>query len=131
MAPLSSSPPAASQRRELLRAYKQAGPRMGLYRIRNLAEGRFLLGASLNVDGALSRAMFELKLGTCRPAALQADWQRLGAAQFALELVDTVRRRSEPGIDYREELADLCQLWREEFCRQGLRPYDEGKGAAR
>jgi hypothetical protein len=44
---------------------------------------------------------------------LQQDWQRLGAEQFRFEVLDTLKPRDEPGSDYRSELDDLLQMWRE------------------
>lgn len=105
----------SSQRRELLRRYKQTPPPMGVYVIRNLHSGRCWLNASLNLDGAINRDRFELFRHAHRNRELQQDWQRLGAEQFRFEVLDTLKPRDEPGIDYRSELDDLLQMWREEM----------------
>jgi hypothetical protein len=102
-------------RRELVRQYKEAGPAAGVYAIRNLAEGRVYLGASMNVEGALNRARFELRQRGHRHKALMADWLRLGEAQFAFEVVDVLKKRDDPAFDAKAELADLLQLWRTEL----------------
>ena len=108
---MASSPPHDKQRRELVRQYKQSGPVMGVYAIRNLATGRVLLGAGLNAEGALNRHRFELQLKTHRNAALQADWNALGAEAFRFELVDRLKKKDDPGFDPKAELERFARAW--------------------
>ena len=107
-------------RRELVRHYKETGPRAGVYAIRNLADGRVYVGASTNVDGALNRAQFELRQRGHRHKQLMADWQRLGAEHFRFEVLDCVKKRDDPAFDMQAELADMLQLWCDELgCGDG------------
>jgi hypothetical protein len=111
-------------RRALTRQYKEAPPPMGVYAIRNLVEDRLYVGASNNVEGAINRARFELKMNGHRNRGLQQDWQRLGAEAFHCEVVDTVKMRDDPAFDAQAELADMLTLWREELGCRGARDYE-------
>ena len=110
-----STPSAAERQRQLKQHYREAGPAMGVFAVRNRASGRVRVRASLNVAGAMQRMRFELGLGQHRDAALMAEWRRDGAAQFEFELLDTLKKRDDPAHDYRAELDALLALWREEL----------------
>ena len=118
----SSAPSGAPSRRsELKRAYKEKPPAMGVFAVRNLPEGKVLVGSSLNLPGALNRLRFELMhLGHRKFPALQEDWNRLGADAFSFEVLDVLEPPEEPGTDLGEELRILEALWMER-----LRPYGE------
>jgi hypothetical protein len=93
---------------------------MGVWAIRNRANGKVLLGASLNVQGALNRARFDLERGAHRTRALQEDWNRLGADSFTFEVLDVLKPPEEPGADLKAELEVLESLWLER-----LQPYGD------
>jgi hypothetical protein len=111
-------------RAELKRQYKEAPPAAGVWAVRNLASGKLLLGASLNVPGMLNRLRFELAQRMNRHPALQADWDRLGPDAFRFEVLDTLPApedgsRPDPASQL-EELKVLEALWLER-----LRPWGE------
>jgi hypothetical protein len=114
---------AGDSQRELTKQYKEAGPPMGVYAIRNLATRRILLGASLNVDGALNRHRFELRMKAHRNKGLLDDWLRYGADSFRFEVVDTLKKSDDPSFDCPGELAALLAMWTEELGCHGERAY--------
>lgn len=75
---------------EVRTAMIEGGQTAGIYLVKNLETGRVLLGSSLNLHGPLNRHRAELKFGSHRCKALQADWDRLGEKAFAFEIVATV-----------------------------------------
>ncbi len=106
---------------ELKRAYKETGPKMGVFALRNRANGKVLVGSSVNLPGALNRLRFELSTGMHRVfPALQQDWVRYGADSFSFEVLDVLPPSEEPVADPKEELQVLESLWLER-----LRPYGE------
>ena len=109
-----SSPSSPSQR-DLTRRYKESLPPMGVYVIRNVLSGRVFVRGSLNLDGAMNRCRFELARGQHRDRALMDEWARHGAENFRFEIIDTIRKREEPGFDYAAELASMLALWTEEL----------------
>lgn len=109
------------RRSELKQAYKEKPPPMGVFAVRNRANGKVMVGASLNLQGALNRVRFELTMGMHRTfPALQEDWNRHGAGAFSFEVLDVLPPPEEPGADLKEELRVLETLWLER-----LRPYGE------
>ena len=80
-------------RKEAVREYKENPPAMGVWAVRNVAEGKVLLGASPNAAGRLNREKFALDFGNHPSRALQADWNRLGPDAFAFEVLDTLEVR--------------------------------------
>jgi len=105
---------------ELKRTYKEKPPPMGVYAIRNRANGKVLVGTSLNLPGFLNRARFQLELGGHPHPALQADWQRYGVDSFSFEVLDKLPPSEEPREALRAELEVLEALWLER-----LKPYGE------
>ncbi|NLY73676.1 MAG: GIY-YIG nuclease family protein, partial [Firmicutes bacterium] len=51
------------RRKELIQEYKNRKPNMGVYQIRNKANGKIKVLSSLNLDAALNRFQFDLKMG--------------------------------------------------------------------
>lgn len=106
---------AVRTRTELKRQYKEAHPPMGVYAIRNLTTGQCYVQASMNVEAAMNRDRFELRLKGHRNSALLRDWQEHGADNFRFEVLDLLKKREEPDFDYKAELALALALWREEL----------------
>ena len=77
-------------RRELIRQYKETRRPMGVYRVHNTRDDRSLLGRSVDLPSILNRERAQLRLGVHRNAALQRDWNALGAEAFAFEVLDTI-----------------------------------------
>jgi hypothetical protein len=105
----------ARSKREMTRLYKETLRPAGVYAIRNTANGRVFVGASLDLEGALNRQRFELRMRGHRDAALQRDWDQFGAEAFRFDVLHTLKKRDDPAHDYAAELADLLALWREEL----------------
>lgn len=111
-----------SRRAELKQNYKEKPPEMGVYAVRNRANGKVLVGTSVNLPGIINRTRFALTTGGYRThPALQEDWNRYGADSFTFEVLDVLPPSEEPRTtDPKEELAVLESLWLER-----LRPYGE------
>ncbi|MFP2926289.1 GIY-YIG nuclease family protein [Pyxidicoccus sp. 3LG] len=115
------SPKSGSRTRaEVRREYKEKPPPMGVYAVRNRANGKVLVGSSLNVQGMLNRIRFELTTGMDRIPGLLEDWKRYGADNFSFEVLDVLTPSEEPGADPKEDLKVLEALWLDR-----LKPYGE------
>ncbi|WP_164008245.1 GIY-YIG nuclease family protein [Pyxidicoccus trucidator] len=114
-----------SSRAELKRAYKEKPPTMGVFAVRNHANGKVLVGSSLNLPGALNRIRFELTTGMPRIPALLEDWKRYGADSFSFDVLDVLPPSEEPGADPKEELLVLEALWLERLKPYGDAGYNE------
>ena len=92
--------------------------------VKNTANGKILLGSSLNLDGPLNSHKFMLSIGSHRNKALQQDWNEHGADKFVFEILDVVKIKDEPGFNVSDELALLEEVWIEELQPFGERGYN-------
>jgi hypothetical protein len=96
---------------------------MGVYRVRNLRNGKSLVGSSLDVPAMLNRQRFQLESGFHPERTLLAEWRELGPDAFVFETLDTLAPPDEPGYDPAPDLKMLEQLWLEKLDRAGERGY--------
>lgn len=106
-------------RRALSRQARDQPPAMGVYAVRCQLGGNLVLRASMNLEGAINRERFELRLGSHRDRRLQAAWQRAGEAGLSFEVLERIRPRSEPGFDPADALDTALRLWRAELLGPG------------
>lgn len=107
-------------RQELKREYKERKKPAGVFQVKNTKNGKVLLGSSLNLEGALNRHRFELKMGSHRCTKLQKDWNEMGPDAFVFEVLEEVKVRDVPHFDISDELTLLEQIWIE-----ALQPFSE------
>jgi group I intron endonuclease len=115
-----------STRADLKRAYKERKPEAGIYQIRNLVNGKVLLGSSVSLDGRLNRHRFALRIGQHRFPALQADWNQHGEAAFAFEIAEVVKPSDDPDFSLELALEELEQRWVQTVQPFGERGYNPG-----
>jgi hypothetical protein len=104
-----------ADRKALTRQYRETPRTMGIGVVRNAAEDRLLLLAGEDINSLLNRHRAQLRLNAHRNAALQQDWNRLGEAGFAFEVIDTLTPKDDPDYDPAEDLKVLEQLWLEKL----------------
>lgn len=110
-----------SEQKALKKEYQQGHTPMGVFQIRNMVNEKVFVGSSLNLPGIFNRHKLELKMGSHKNKALQAEWNEFGADKFAFEILDELTPVSDPQHDYREDLVHLEDLWLEK-----LQPFGEG-----
>ncbi len=115
-----------TRRAELRRAYKEAPRQAGVYQVKNLKSGKLLLGSSTNLHGPLNRHRFMLSIGRHPNAALQADFDELGADAFAFEILEVVKLGNDPAFNLDDELTLLEQIWLEKLGLPGAGGYNDG-----
>lgn len=107
---------ARTRQRQLARDYKDNPPPCGVYAIRCAAAGIVVVQGALNVQGAIHRNRFELRIGSHPDRRLQQAWKAHGEAAFGFEVLDVVKRREDaPHADLRPQLAELVALWQSEI----------------
>ena len=111
-------------RRELNREYTERVKPAGVYQVKNLANGKVLLGSSLNLEGPLNRHKFMLKIGSHLNKDLQKDWDELGAEKFAFEILEQVQVKDDPNFNLKDELTLLEMIWLEKLQPSGERGYN-------
>lgn len=128
--PAPDDPPADSTRtlaarRARVRPAKAPHKRAGVYAVRNLRDGRVLLGSALNLHGPLNRHRAQLKFGSHPCRALQQDWDALGPEAFAFEVLETVDETL-AGPERDGALAALMRKWTAALEAEGARSYERG-----
>jgi len=111
----------AKTRKELNREYVERVKPAGIYQVKNTANGKMLLGSSLNLEGPLNRHKFMLKIGSHTNKTLQNDWNELGADAFVFEILEEVQMKDDPNFNLQDELTLLEMIWLEK-----LQPVESG-----
>ena len=107
--------------------YKLSHRPMGVFQIRNTANGKVFVDSSTNVPGKINRHTFALKAGLHASKPLQADWNDLGELAFEFETLEPVEPRDDPKYDYTGDLQVLEGLWLEKLEPYGEKGYNERK----
>jgi len=106
-------------RKERIRRYKETPRPMGVYRVRNTANGRFLVGSTVDLPAMLNRLRFQLDLGSHPNGSLQTDWNASGAEVFEFEILDTLEPSDLPGNDPSDDLQTLEEMWLRKLSSSG------------
>jgi hypothetical protein len=91
--------------------YKQAKRPMGVYRIRNMQNGKSYIGFSSDLQAGMNRQKAELKFGSHRNSELLAEWKSLGESGFQFEVLDELEQDDNAKSDPAEELRILSEMW--------------------
>ena len=113
-----------ADRKEIIKQYKQTVQPMGIYQIRNLINGKILVGSNLNLRAIENRFGFMGAAGFLGNTELQNDCLKYGKADFALEIIDKLDPKEDPAYDYREDLKTLEEMWIEKLQPFGEKGYN-------
>ncbi len=114
----------SKSRKELNKEYLARVKPAGVFQVKNLANGKVLLGSSLNLEGPLNKHRFMLRIGSHTNKALQADWNEFGETQFVFEILEEVQRKDDPNFNLKDELSLLEMIWLEKLQPFGERGYN-------
>ncbi len=106
-------------RKARIREYKETPRPTGVFRVRNIARGRSLIGSSTNLPAILNRLRFQLSNGSHPDQELQRDWNEQGPDAFAFEVLDELKPKKEPNYDPTLDLSVLLEMWRERLLTSG------------
>ena len=109
---------------DIKREYKERKKPAGIFQIKNIANGKVLLGSSLNLEGPLNSAKFMLTTGSHRNEALQKDCNAFGSDKFIFEILEVVKVKDDPNFNLLDELTLLEQIWLEKLQPFGDRGYN-------
>ena len=87
----------------------------GVFQIKNTANGKVLLGSSLNLEGPLNGHRFMLKIGSHRNKMLQQEWNEYGEEHFLFEILEIVTVKDDPNFNLSDELTLLEMIWLEKL----------------
>ena len=107
-------------RKALKKEYKQARHAMGIFRVRNLVNGRSFIGSTANLPAMLNRQRAQLSMGVHANRVLQKEWDELGSKAFEFDVLDELIPPDQPNYDPTADLQVLEELWLDR-----ISPYDE------
>jgi hypothetical protein len=113
-----------TDRRALIRQYKETPRPMGAYCVRNTVNGKALVGVARDVPGKLNSHRAQLRMHAHRNAALQQDWDAFGADAFSFETLDLLTPATTAGYDPSDDLRVLEALWLDKLQPYGDRGYN-------
>ena len=110
----------AKTKEEIKREYKERKKPAGVFQVKNVVNGKILLGSSLNLEGPLNGHKFMLKIGRHRNRALQKEWNEFGEDKFTFDILEVVKVKDDENFNLEDELTLLEQIWLEK-----LHPFGE------
>ena len=111
-------------RKDLNREYLERPKPAGVFQVKNIVNGKVLLGSSLNLEGPLNGHKFMLEIGGHDNKDLQKDWNEFGADKFVFEILEVVKVTDNPNFNLKDELTLLEQIWLEKLQPFGERGYN-------
>jgi hypothetical protein len=125
--PRSKTKPNKAARKQLKREYQREPRSFGVFLIRNVASDKVFLAAGLDLRRTMNRHKFQLTRGIHANAQLQADWIKLGAANFAFEILEENTPSQSSQSEQLNELTFTEDLWLERLKPFGERGYNQPK----
>ena len=111
-------------KQDIKREYKERKKPAGVFQVKNTANGKILLGSSLNLEGPLNAHKFMLTIGKHRNEALQKEWDEFGGDKFVFEILEEIKVKDDPNFNLEDELTLLEQIWIEKLQPFGERGYN-------
>lgn len=112
-----------ARRRELKAEYRETPREAGVYRIRNSAKERSLIGTTTNLPGMRNRFEFGKSMGSASTldGRLAPDIKADGWDAFSFEVLETITPLSTMTPEaLQRDLAALEELWREKLGAEAL-----------
>jgi len=111
-------------KKDIKREYKEREKIAGVFQVKNLANGKVLLGSSLNLHGPLNSHRFMLQIGSHRNNVLQQEWNEYGPDNFIFEILEIVEVKDDPKFNLSDELTLLEEIWLEKLQPFGDQGYN-------
>ncbi len=110
-----------TDRRALLRDYKDRDVKAGIYAVRCLATNEVWIGGTPDLATRQSGVWFSLRMGGHSSASLQAAWKTHGAAAFGFEVLEVLDDEGLERLGRASLLVERREHWRAELNAEGLR----------
>ena len=114
-------------REELKAEFKQMTPPMGVFHIKNTANGKVFIGSSSDLKAIWHRQKLQLDTGLHVNRDLQKDWTEQGMSHFVYEILEEIKPSNDPSFDVKKELQVLEALYLEAVQPFGDKGYNVKK----
>lgn len=108
------------RKKQLKLEYKETPRPMGVFQIKNTANGKVFIVSSMNVPGSFNSQRFQLNLNSHSNKELQADWNSYSSEAFTFEILEIINPEKIAKDDWREAVSVLETKWLD-----NLQPYQE------
>lgn len=113
-----------ARKKELTDQYKRSKPQMGVFIIRCNGSNKCYIQSTKDLRGMMNGAEVRLAAGMHPNRELQKEWNSLGAANFTIEILETLEYdQDETKTDYSEELALIQVIWEEKLAKEKMEFY--------
>jgi len=112
-------------RKARIREYKDTPVAMGVFQIISKANGKMLIGSSVNLPAILNRYKAELKMGSHPNKALQGDWNNFGPGNFEFNKLELLKIPDDAAHDPAKDLRVLEELWIKRLSPFGDKGYNK------
>lgn len=113
-------------RKARIRDYKESRRPIGVFQVRNMANGKRLVGKSTDLPAMLNRQRWQLSMGMHTNPTLQREWNEYGESAFVFEVLDVLTVPEQPGYDPTDDLRALEEIWLDKLVPFGDRGYNTG-----
>ena len=113
--------------KQLKYEYKQRKFRIGIFQLRNVVNGKILIGSSVNLDAIWNRIQSELRFNGHRNETLQKDWNQFGQQNFNYEVLLEIDEAEQGDMDNANELKKLELMFIEDLQPFGVKGYHQKK----
>lgn len=100
--------------------YNLITPKMGVFQIRNIINGKVYIEGSVNLDKIWNRHRAEQNLDGHRNSSMQKDLNEFGEDNFKYEILSENKQEENKSINYANEAKQLAKMFIEE-----LKPFGE------
>ncbi|ATC31463.1 hypothetical protein CA606_03355 [Caulobacter vibrioides] len=109
-----------SERKALMRAYKERKVEAGVYAVRCEATAEVWVGATPDLSTRQNGVWFSLRLGSHREPSLQTAWNAHGADSFVFETVEAIDVEGLDAFGRASRLKDRRDHWIDAWGARGL-----------
>ncbi len=106
--------------KELRAEYDEIKPKIGVFQVTNLVNGKIFIDSSVNLEKIWNRHRVELNFGNHRNESLQKDWKEFGEDNFKYEILSEIKQSDDGNTDYAKEAKSLAKMFIED-----LKPFGE------
>lgn len=114
-------------RKELIKNYKEIAPRMGVFCIKNLSNGKVFLASSKNLHGIIDSHKIRLNNNMYFNTELQNDWNALGEKSFKMEILEELKSETKTLKELEDDLEIIEAIWVENFSPLNEKTYNKSE----
>ena len=103
-------------RRTMQQEYRERTVVGGVYAIKNKVNGKVLIESAQNLQAAVNKYEFSMKMDSCVNMKIQRDFAECGKEAFELEVLESIEKKdTQTDKEFASDVKLLEELWKERF----------------